>query len=67
MLSNNLTNDEKDSVRDELLQLQADIVCVIRFYRRANPKFVLSFERQNQQRVLIYLRFRQRIQPKKQA
>lgn len=65
MLSNNLTNDEKDSVQDELRQLQADIVRVIRFYRRASPNFALSFGRQNQQRLSIYLRFQQRIQPEK--
>lgn len=65
MLSNNLTNDEKDSVQDELRQLQADIVRVIRFYRRASPNFVLSFGRQNPQRLSIYLRFQQRIQPEK--
>lgn len=28
MLSNNLTLDEEDAVQQELLQLQADIVCI---------------------------------------
>jgi hypothetical protein len=66
MLSNNLTNDEKDSVQDELRQLQADIVSPAGFHKCVDTDLGLSFGRLNHQRLSIYPQFLRRIPPRTQ-